>query len=522
MPNQNNTLLIGKLLQNAGLVSEEQLEKALEVKSQYTEMRLGEILALQEVIKAQTASFFAERWQDMKDEGQKFPLGYYFKKAYLLNDEQIQAILAEQKKNKLKFGSIAVQKGWLEQDTVNFFLSELRPQKTKLISLIALEEYNSKFLHLEKKYANYSLLLSRILGWTGGDNYLTKKIGHIFAESNFNIASGMETSAVDRLIETALIKNWQTSKLGSYIRDIRNKLLNNQNCNPILLLQEYENVLLSNNKAWQQTKEQEELLNINIVVIDENYLKVTNLIFQQIFNQNWIAKSKSILESETKQKSISSIKIDDVESDLRSSAVNSIVQIKPELDKIIADNDSEIIDATSLVDETEIKTTENITKFSSLLTLAAITLLIPLVFAINNYSSSRREKKLGDENVSQANKLEQFCNEISLAEISSSVDLISKLEQNKESILRAFPYTLQGFPDNCEAVLNDLRVLTAPQLGKESRVLEAIRNLCKVPADADRINEAKIWIEHWYNSETWGKETKSYLNLVDDCPAGKQ
>ncbi|MGD1920020.1 MAG: hypothetical protein ACFCAD_14680 [Pleurocapsa sp.] len=121
---KNNTLPIGKLLQNADLISDKQLETALSIQSQYTKMRLGDILNLQEAVKLQTVDFFADRWQEIKQEGQQFPLGYYLKKACLLNDKQIEMILAEQKKIQAKFGDIAVQKGWLKQGTLDFFLNE--------------------------------------------------------------------------------------------------------------------------------------------------------------------------------------------------------------------------------------------------------------------------------------------------------------------------------------------------------------------------------------------------------------
>ena len=79
----------------------------------------------------------------------------------------------------------------------------------------------------------------------------------------------------------------------------------------------------------------------------------------------------------------------------------------------------------------------------------------------------------------------------------------------------------QQFPDNCETALDRLRILAAPQLGRESRVVEAIKNLCKISAESESIVEAGIWLEHWYNSDSWGKETKLYLKFVDDCPASK-
>lgn len=54
----------------------------------------------------------------------KLPLGQYLKAAKLLNDNQIEQILAEQKNSKLRFGEIATAKGWVKPVTIEFFLEE--------------------------------------------------------------------------------------------------------------------------------------------------------------------------------------------------------------------------------------------------------------------------------------------------------------------------------------------------------------------------------------------------------------
>ena len=66
--------------------------------------------------------------------------------------------------------------------------------------------------------------------------------------------------------------------------------------------------------------------------------------------------------------------------------------------------------------------------------------------------------------------------------------------------------------------------MAAPLLGKENRILEAIRNLCKVPEDSEMYLDAEVWLKRWYNSSNWGEETKFYLEEFaeynnSDCPA---
>ncbi|MDJ0595715.1 MAG: hypothetical protein QNJ72_37980 [Pleurocapsa sp. MO_226.B13] len=529
-----NSIPIGRLLQDAGLISQEQLEKALQIQSEHDPMKLGEVFVLQEIIKSQTVDFFVERWDEIKEQGKKFPLGYYLQQAFLLTEQQIQDILEEQKISNIKFGDLAVSKGWLKPDTLDFFLDALFLRPPQLMSLIALEEYTRETLNLDRKYAETSLILSRILAWTGGNPTLSKNICHLFADSDLNIPAGFEVSAVDRSIEGSLIRNWQITKLGAYIRSLKENLLNNQKCNPASLLLEYQEILLLTSKQYQQTKEQKELLTLGLVALDRDKIQVTNIIYQQIFNPDWIVQElkkikskidpfqKILLDVENFSQSNEpdlSAKTEQLKSpdliapSLQSEQLEQVDNISPDN---TTDNDTDNNNVNNVEDP---KVTEPITKFGSLLTLAGITLIVPLILAINNYYSSESNQQKKSEFTSEANRLKQFCKDLNLVDPASSLKLISQLEQSKQELLQSFPKNLEVFPDNCETALNKLRILAAPQLGKENRTIEAVKNLCEIPADSESINEAKVWIEHWYNSATWGEETKSYLSLVDDCPA---
>jgi hypothetical protein len=531
MSTKNNNLPIGKLLHSAGLISERQLENALNIQAKYTKMKLGEILVLQEGFKPKTIEFFVKQWQQLKIEGRQFPIGYYLKNAELLKEEQIQAILTAQKKNKLKFGTLAVQKGWLKQNTINFFLENLSIKSPQLVSLDFLEQYNQNKLHLERKYANSDLILGRILAWTGGNPTLTKTICNVFATSDFNISGGLEAKAVDQFIEGFIIKNWQTTQVGSYIRTLKENLVNNQRCNSLLLLQEYQEILLSGNREYQVTSIQKELLILGIVVVEANQLRVTNLIYQQIFNQDWL------VEQITKLQKVAIIAIKTVNNNNNNGSTsdinnnNAIFSLGDRQEQVIFPNNylnNGQNDNTNNT-KTNNNTPEPITKMSSWMVLAGIILLIPIILAINNYywlSKLKPQPQLASEDTTETEKLQQFCNNLNLVEPSSSLNLIDQLEKNKQAILTNFPKQLETFPENCEIALNKLRVLATPQLGKENRVFEAIRHLCKIPSNSEMHLEAEVWLHHWYNSPSWGQETKMYLDEITqhdflNCPAAE-
>ncbi|OKH16056.1 hypothetical protein [[Limnothrix rosea] IAM M-220] len=119
----NNPAPIGELLTSAGLISEGQLQTALYDQQVYQDMRFGDILATRGWLSKQTVDFFCNVFQNGAPMHNKRPLlGECLAEAALIDEEQIQQILEEQRVNHLRFGSLAVLKGYISQRTLDFFL----------------------------------------------------------------------------------------------------------------------------------------------------------------------------------------------------------------------------------------------------------------------------------------------------------------------------------------------------------------------------------------------------------------
>ena len=127
MVKSNSPELLGQTLRKAGLISFSQIQVALTDQEYNQNLLFGEILTLRGWIEQQTADFFADEWQPSIEQSEKYPLGYYLVKSGLLTGEQTYLILEEQKQLWIKFGSIAIVKGLITQDTLNFFLDNLFP-----------------------------------------------------------------------------------------------------------------------------------------------------------------------------------------------------------------------------------------------------------------------------------------------------------------------------------------------------------------------------------------------------------
>ena len=122
---------IGEILQDAGLITSPQLEVALRDQIYYQDMRLGEILALRGWIKQDTADFFVQEWFKLINKRIEHPIGFYLQKAGLLSEQDIKVILLEQHKYSLRFGDTAVKHGLIKPNTVEFFLQNLFPSQLR-------------------------------------------------------------------------------------------------------------------------------------------------------------------------------------------------------------------------------------------------------------------------------------------------------------------------------------------------------------------------------------------------------
>jgi hypothetical protein len=113
---------LGEILAMASLISPYQIQVALMDQQQYGNMKIGEILVLRGWLKQSTIDFFADQFPILLKNNVNKKIGEYLKLAGLLEDIQIKDVLLIQKRIGFKFGSITVLRGWLKQETIDFFI----------------------------------------------------------------------------------------------------------------------------------------------------------------------------------------------------------------------------------------------------------------------------------------------------------------------------------------------------------------------------------------------------------------
>ena len=116
--------LLGVHLKEAHLVSDVQIQIA-RLDQQIYGMGLGDILVLHGWIQQQTLDFFLFKWNHLLENNQEYSLEKCLQSAGLLNEQQVQFIKREQIRTNHTFGRIAVWQGWIKPNTLDFFQSAI-------------------------------------------------------------------------------------------------------------------------------------------------------------------------------------------------------------------------------------------------------------------------------------------------------------------------------------------------------------------------------------------------------------
>ncbi|HEY9767086.1 MAG TPA: pentapeptide repeat-containing protein [Coleofasciculaceae cyanobacterium] len=225
LPNSNEVLIseankpLGEILIEAGLITASQIEFALQLQST-SNLRIGEILASHNWIKQQTADFFAQKWTKLLEQQQKQPLIYYFRQAGLLNEQQIAKLLREQQRqtNPTRFHRLAVERGYLKQITVDFFLASIfNIYNTNLFSFAKPYEILSRYNKGETNFRRTELSKAPLIGVSlkgiqlDGSNLREAKL----TSCNLSESSLIQTNlALVNLVKAILIKvNFERANL---------------------------------------------------------------------------------------------------------------------------------------------------------------------------------------------------------------------------------------------------------------------------------------------------------------------
>jgi AAA-like domain/WD domain, G-beta repeat len=135
-------------------------------------------------------------------------------------------------------------------------------------------------------------VLQQILTWTGGQPFLTQKLCDLIQMGDTELptlVAGEEAAWVAELVRSRIINNWENHDNPAHLTTIRDRVLKNEHQSG-RLLGLYQQILQQGEIATDDSEDQSVLCLSGLVVRQDGTLRVYNPIYEQVFNQNWVAQ----------------------------------------------------------------------------------------------------------------------------------------------------------------------------------------------------------------------------------------
>ena len=205
-----------------------------------------------------------------------------------------------------------------------------------------LHEVNPLVQGLEPIFSHPTQVIAEVLEWTGGQPFLTQKLCKLIVQESESDTL-KSSNEIEALVREHIIENWEACDEPEHLRTIRDRIKWSPRQKPLLLL--YQQILHQGEVKAKDTPEQMELRLSGLVVKQQGKLRVTNRIYQAVFNQNWL--DELLAEAGVLSEVANSERKTDSTGDLSAATTAS----KPPLVKIITNKPGEGFISDFLVDD---------------------------------------------------------------------------------------------------------------------------------------------------------------------------
>jgi ABC-type branched-subunit amino acid transport system substrate-binding protein len=142
---------------------------------------------------------------------------------------------------------------------------------------------------LAARSSNPQAVLKEVLGWTGGQPFLTQKLCQFVSTSESFIPVGDEAKWVEELVQERLIENWEAQDNPEHLRTIRDRILG-KGQRSVDLFKLYLQIWQEQEVEVDSSPEQTQLRLSGLVVKQSRRLRVYNRIYKAVFDKSWIAE----------------------------------------------------------------------------------------------------------------------------------------------------------------------------------------------------------------------------------------
>jgi ABC-type branched-subunit amino acid transport system substrate-binding protein len=152
-----------------------------------------------------------------------------------------------------------------------------------------LHEVQPLAVGLAGRSSNPQAVLKEVLGWTGGQPFLTQKLCQFISNSESFIPVGDEAESVEQLVQERIIENWEAQDNPEHLRTIRDRILG-KGQRSVDLLKLYLQIWQEQEVEVDSSPEQTQLRLSGLVVKQSSRLIVYNRIYKAVFDKSWIAE----------------------------------------------------------------------------------------------------------------------------------------------------------------------------------------------------------------------------------------
>lgn len=165
----------------------------------------------------------------------------------------------------------------------------LEHKKNKVFNII-----QEHLPQLALKTNNLNAIIKEILIWSNPEPCLTEGLLKLASDNQSKtfIPEKEEKKWIKGLVQLNWFdkNNWKSQPIAEHLFNIQSTLTNNQNCNSFWLLLTYSYILRGEAIPFNSEKEEEELLNLNLIFKNvNNKLNVANNIYKNIFSKQWVS-----------------------------------------------------------------------------------------------------------------------------------------------------------------------------------------------------------------------------------------
>jgi AAA-like domain len=163
------------------------------------------------------------------------------------------------------------------------------------IELKGFEQSDCLGLAAGLRSANAEVLLSEILGWTGGQPFLTQKLCNLVNSEEESAYPGQEAEWVSQIVQSQVIGHWESQDTPEHLKTLRDRLLLSDVKLRLRLLGLYRQILQQEEVLVDNSLDQLRLRLTGLVVKRDGALKSYNPIYQRVFDRVWVEQAMTDL-----------------------------------------------------------------------------------------------------------------------------------------------------------------------------------------------------------------------------------